>query len=313
MSTPVELAQEAKTRGNAAFAKATLHCYKEAVKEFSTATELDPTDHILFANLGAALLEQAKKEYDKSRKVEMLSRALLASRRCTELDAAWPKGWMRAAASEFDLVAARASWKIKDEWDNDAATQSYDVDADGEAKPKVACPEESLIPVIEGATYSSCEASCRTGLATDPAPPAAVADQLRARLQSLRDMGWATDEAADRLIVDTEASLAPKAEGNTAFSAKHYKDAAAKYSAALALNPFDHVFYSNRSACHAGLDEPKEALRDADACVKLAPAFAKGHGRRATALYMMGSYVESEAAAQACTLDPAPSPPTPNP
>jgi tetratricopeptide (TPR) repeat protein len=162
------------------------------------------------------------------------------------------------------------------------------------------------VPVIEGATYAACEASCRSGLSTDPAPPAAVADQLRARLQSLRDMGWATDETADRLMADTAASLGPKAEGNTAFAAKQYKDAAAKYSAALALNPFDHVFYSNRSACHAGLDEPKEALRDGDACVRLAPAFAKGHGRRATALYMMGSYVESEAAAQVSILNPEP-------
>ena len=79
MSTPVEQAQEAKTRGNAHFAKNTLHCYREAAKEFEAATELDPTDHILFANLGAALLEQAKKEYNKSKKVEMLARALVLS------------------------------------------------------------------------------------------------------------------------------------------------------------------------------------------------------------------------------------------
>ena len=116
---------------------------------------------------------------------------------------------------------------MKDEWDkvdDDAATNKFDgSDDEGEAKPKVACPEPSLLPVIAGATYASSEASCRTGLATDPAPPAVVAEQLRTRLQSLRDMGWATDEAADRLMADAAASLGPKAEGNTAFSAKRYK------------------------------------------------------------------------------------------
>ena len=112
MSNPVEQAQEAKTRGNAHFATGTLHGYREAAKEFEAATELDPTDHILFANLGAALLEQTKKEYNKSQKVEMLARALVATRRCTEIEAAWPKGWMRAAASEFDLVVGAPRTKI---------------------------------------------------------------------------------------------------------------------------------------------------------------------------------------------------------
>jgi hypothetical protein len=248
MSTPEELAVLAKTLGNAAFAKNTRDGYKEAAKQYQAATEFNPTDHILFANLGAALLELAKREYDKSRKVEMVAYAALATRRCTELEAAWAKGWMRFAAAEFALVAARKEWEEKDDSDKEEWEEEREKAA---AEAKVACPAEALLPVIAAATYESCEATCRAGLATlleHPDIALAMAEQIRQRLQKLRDAGHATDEAADRLLADAPASLAPKAEGNELFAEKKYEEAKGKYTAALALNPFDHVFYSNRSA-----------------------------------------------------------------
>lgn len=86
---------------------------------------------------------------------------------------------------------------------------------------------------------------------------------------------------------------------------KKWKEAAECYTKALAQDPFDHVFYSNRSAAYAEAEEYEKALRDADRCVELKPEFAKGFSRRALALFHLGHYVEMESAAKAgLALDP---------
>ena len=305
MEAKVAAAAERKAAGNAAFGKGTQEGYALAAKEYLAATELDPSAHVLFANLAAAELEIAKSEWQKGAKTAGLARALRAATRCTEIEPTWAKGWVRRAAAEFELVAARGAWREeaarpKTNYDGD---DGGDVDGDGDGGADAGGgsgadePEASLLPGIDGAALASCEASCRTGLAATPTD--SLAQQLRARLQALRDEGHATDEAADRAAADVEGSLVPKAAGNAAFGAKKYRDAAARYGEALALNPFDHVFYSNRSACYAALDEPAPALADAERCVALSPGFAKGFGRQATALFLLGRYVESEAAARA--------------
>ena len=88
----------------------------------------------------------------------------------------------------------------------------------------------------------------------------------------------------------------------------HARLGARRYTAALSYNPFDHIFYSNRSACYAGLEDEKSyvrALSDAERCVELAPSFAKGYSRLATALFGLGRYPEAQRAAErGVDLDP---------
>ena len=43
-----------------------------------------------------------------------------------------------------------------------------------------------------------------------------------------------------------------KAKGNAAFSAKNYDEAIDFFSQGIAIDPNNHVLFSNRSACHAG-------------------------------------------------------------
>merc|ERR1712224_1146479 len=115
-----------------------------------------------------------------------------------------------------------------------------------------------------------------------------------------------TDETMDRFMRDQAAAAPRKADGNAAFQAKRFAEAAEHYTKALAEDPFDHVFYSNRSACYAEEQKFEEALRDADRCVKLSPQFVKGYSRQALAFYSLGRYPEAEAAAQAgLAIDPA--------
>ncbi len=68
-------------------------------------------------------------------------------------------------------------------------------------------------------------------------------------------------------------------EGNQHFSSKSYDDAIASYSTAIKLDPSNHVYFSNRSACYAAKKDFPASAQDALQCVKLAPGFIKGYYR----------------------------------
>merc|ERR1712228_527437 len=91
-----------------------------------------------------------------------------------------------------------------------------------------------------------------------------------------------------------EQALAAKKRGNTAYAAQDWKKAIEEFTNAIALDPTDHVFYSNRSGCHANLGDYETALKDARTCVEKKPDWAKGYSRVGLALYQMGKYYEAK-------------------
>ena len=60
-----------------------------------------------------------------------------------------------------------------------------------------------------------------------------------------------------------------QAKGNAAFSAGRFPEAAEHFSAAIALDPSNHVLFSNRSAAHASMGQYSQALEDARKTVEL--------------------------------------------
>jgi stress-induced-phosphoprotein 1 len=78
------------------------------------------------------------------------------------------------------------------------------------------------------------------------------------------------------------AAAAKKAEGNAFFKRGEHASAIEAYTAAIALDPTDHVFYSNRAAAFLGLGKFKEAADDGTSCVRINPAFMKGYFRGAS-------------------------------
>ncbi|WFD20440.1 Hsp90 cochaperone [Malassezia caprae] len=93
-----------------------------------------------------------------------------------------------------------------------------------------------------------------------------------------------------------------KAQGNASFAAKDYDSAIKHYSDAIAAAESQgekdgvHVLYSNRSASYAGLKNWDAALEDAEATIRLNPSFAKGYGRKGSALHGARRYDEAVAA-----------------
>merc|ERR1719420_66691 len=87
-----------------------------------------------------------------------------------------------------------------------------------------------------------------------------------------------------------------KNEGNTAFKASNYQQAAVFYTEAMTLDATQHALYSNRAACFLKLGRYQQAREDAEACIRLQPSFAKGYFRLALALQAAGEYGEACAA-----------------
>ena len=93
-----------------------------------------------------------------------------------------------------------------------------------------------------------------------------------------------------------------KAQGNASFAAKDYNAAIQHYTAAIEVAEKTgekdgiHVLYSNRSASHAGLKEWDAALKDAEATIQANETFAKGYGRKGSALHGARKYDEAIAA-----------------
>mmetsp|Transcript_59673 Transcript_59673/g.194709 ORF Transcript_59673/g.194709 Transcript_59673/m.194709 type:complete len:590 (+) Transcript_59673:121-1890(+) len=92
---------------------------------------------------------------------------------------------------------------------------------------------------------------------------------------------------------DKEKAAEAKALGNAAFTAKDFKEAAKHFTEAISHDPTDHVFFSNRSACYASLEQYEKALEDGTECVKLKPDWPKGYTRKGLAEYFLEKYDDS--------------------
>jgi stress-induced-phosphoprotein 1 len=87
-----------------------------------------------------------------------------------------------------------------------------------------------------------------------------------------------------------------KDQGNKAFAAKDYDKAIDLFTQAIALDPKNHVLYSNRSAAKAGKKDWEAALADADECIKANPSWSKGYARKGAALHGAKKFDEAIAA-----------------
>lgn len=103
--------------------------------------------------------------------------------------------------------------------------------------------------------------------------------------------------AADVSDEDKARAKEQKAHGNTYFAAKEWEQALASYSQAIATDPTDATFYSNRSACYMQLGKPELALGDAVISRHLRPDWSKAAFRMAVARLELGRYEDAAVSA----------------
>jgi tetratricopeptide (TPR) repeat protein len=93
--------------------------------------------------------------------------------------------------------------------------------------------------------------------------------------------------------------------GNKAFATQQYEEAIDFYSKAITLDAKNHILYSNRSACRAGLKDWVKAAEDGMECIRLDPSFLKGYYRLATAQIEQKDYDKAlSTIRQGLTVDP---------
>jgi stress-induced-phosphoprotein 1 len=78
-----------------------------------------------------------------------------------------------------------------------------------------------------------------------------------------------------------------------------------KFSEAIAIEPSNHVLYSNRSGAYASLKDFNKALEDANKTTELKADWAKGWGRKGAALHGVGNLVDAvDAFEHALSIEP---------
>lgn len=87
-----------------------------------------------------------------------------------------------------------------------------------------------------------------------------------------------------------------KIKGNDAFKAKNFQEAINWYTKAIDCDPNCEAaaaIYSNRAASYAGLAKHAEAISDADQCIRVKPAWLKGHYRKGVSLESLNKLDDS--------------------
>ncbi|RFU77632.1 heat shock sti1 [Trichoderma arundinaceum] len=90
-----------------------------------------------------------------------------------------------------------------------------------------------------------------------------------------------------------------KALGNKAIADKNFDEAIDKFTQAIALQPENHILYSNRSAAYASKKDWENALKDAEKTTEIKPDWAKGWGRKGAALHGKGDLLGANDAYEA--------------
>jgi stress-induced-phosphoprotein 1 len=79
-----------------------------------------------------------------------------------------------------------------------------------------------------------------------------------------------------------------------------------KFTEAIAIEPTNHILYSNRSAAYASKKDYEHALEDATKVTEIKPDWAKGWGRKGAAMHGLGDLLGAhDAYEEGLKLDPA--------
>ncbi|KAF7367281.1 Hsc70 cochaperone [Mycena sanguinolenta] len=96
-----------------------------------------------------------------------------------------------------------------------------------------------------------------------------------------------------------------KQSGNALMSAKQYDQAIEAYTQAIALDPTNAIYYSNRAAAYSSKNDHLSAVGDAEQAIKIDPKFVKAYHRLGHAQYSLTDFrASADAFERGLKLDP---------
>jgi len=111
---------------------------------------------------------------------------------------------------------------------------------------------------------------------------------------------------SDATEADKEMAELKKVEGNDLMRDGKFNEAIASYTSAINLDGNNAIYYSNRAAAHAKLNDNKNSILDCEKALKIDPSYSKAYGRMGLAYLNDENYEKAiEAYENAYKLDPA--------
>jgi tetratricopeptide (TPR) repeat protein len=271
-----EEAETAKEEGNKAFGKGD---FALAAEHFTLAINLDPNNHVYYANRSAALLKMGK-----------LEDSLEDADQCVKMNRMYAKGHFRkgqalAVIGRVDLAVASMEEAVKLDPNNEslqealAGTKRLKAGIRGEGEEVETWCSDVALGQIE------CEVP-RQGKAGDHVTMTInVPEYGPIKIDAVIPPGL---KHGDKFKVDVgsplDISKTKKEEGIRAYRGGRLQKAVTDFSDSLHLNPQDAGCYANRSAANYSLGKLEEALSDADKCISILPSLHKGFLRKGLAL-----------------------------
>ena len=150
-------------------------------------------------------------------------------------------------------------------------------------------PMPSLFARPEEGKVDATRAKAEPAVAAAAPPPPAARPPAPAGVPAAdADDSSSSDDDDTKTAKLAKMSAEAKQKGNAAFSAGDYPKAVKQFTMAIRMDKQNHVLFSNRSAAYTALGKYEEGLADAERCVRLAPKWGKGYGRKGAALTGLG-------------------------
>jgi tetratricopeptide (TPR) repeat protein len=103
---------------------------------------------------------------------------------------------------------------------------------------------------------------------------------------------------------DKEQAEKFKKDGNSLMSAKNFDAAIEAYNKAVALDPTNPIYYSNRAAAYSSKGDHLAAVGDAEEAIKVDPKFTKAYHRLGYVVVLAEYHPEAYISNQSCSVLP---------
>ncbi|CAD6909812.1 unnamed protein product, partial [Tilletia controversa] len=120
-------------------------------------------------------------------------------------------------------------------------------------------------------------------------------------LNKLREAEKNLKESQRAAYIDPAKAEEERSRGNELYKAADFAGSVKAYSEAIKRNPDDPRGYTNRASAYTKLAALPEALKDAEAAIKVDPKFVKAYIRQSNVLFSMKEYTKALAAIQKAT------------